>query len=121
MTLVRSNDRDRGLAEMETALKGIHEWLENLASDSSAGDYWDTNKQIRKSIEGGLAGKLYDSGNFLRLLCLGERAKRKEHGAKSKDLEFFLHLFLSVSISLSLDTRPFSLDDLVSSHDNRKL
>ena len=57
MTLVRSNDQDRGLAEMETALKGIHEWLENMASDSSVGNYWDPNKQIRKSIESGLAGK----------------------------------------------------------------
>jgi tetratricopeptide (TPR) repeat protein len=56
MTLVRLNDRDRGLAEMETALKGIHEWLENLASDSSLGNYWDTNRQIRKTIESGLAG-----------------------------------------------------------------
>ncbi len=57
MTLVRSNDRDRGRAEMETALNGIHEWLENLSSDSLAGNYWDPNKQIRKSIESGLAGK----------------------------------------------------------------
>ena len=57
MTLVRLNDRDRGLAEMETALNGIHEWLENLASDSSVGNYWDTNRQIRKTIESGLAGK----------------------------------------------------------------
>jgi tetratricopeptide (TPR) repeat protein len=57
MTLVRSNDRNRGLAEMETALNGIHEWLENLPSNSPAGNYWDPNKQIRKSIESGLAGK----------------------------------------------------------------
>ncbi len=57
MTLVRSNDQDRGLVEMETALKGIHEWLDNMASDSSVGNYWDPNKQIRKSIESGLTGK----------------------------------------------------------------
>ncbi|HEY7323169.1 MAG TPA: tetratricopeptide repeat protein [Candidatus Binatia bacterium] len=57
MTLVRSNDPDRGRAEMETALNGIYEWLENLSSDSPEGNYWDTNKQIRKSIESGLAEK----------------------------------------------------------------
>ena len=57
MALVRSNDRDRGLVEMENALNGIHEWLENLSSDSSAGSYWDPNKQIRKTIETELAGK----------------------------------------------------------------
>lgn len=56
MTLVRSNDSDRGRAEMETALNGIYEWLENLSS-SPEGNYWDTNKQIRKSIESGLAEK----------------------------------------------------------------
>jgi len=42
---------------METALNGIHEWLEDLASDNSVSGYWDTNKQIRKTIESGLAGK----------------------------------------------------------------
>ena len=57
MTFVRSNDRDRGVAEMETALNRIHEWLENLASDSSVSNYWDPNRQIRKSIESGLAEK----------------------------------------------------------------
>jgi hypothetical protein len=57
LTLVRSNDRDRGLAEMETGLNGIHEWLENLTSESGAGYYWDPKKQIRTAIEQGLAGK----------------------------------------------------------------
>jgi tetratricopeptide (TPR) repeat protein len=57
MTLARSNDRDRGLAEMETALHGIHDWLENLTSESSIGIYWDPNKQIRTAIEKGLAEK----------------------------------------------------------------
>jgi len=38
------------------------------------------------------------------LLRLGERAKRKEHSAKSKDRDFFLHVFFSVFIHLSLDT-----------------
>ena len=36
--------------------------------------------------------------------CASAEAKRKEHGAKSKDRDFFLHVFFSVSIHLSLDT-----------------
>jgi len=56
MTLVRSNDRDRGLAEMKTALNGIYELLEDLESQSTVGLYWDPNKQIRKTIETNLAG-----------------------------------------------------------------
>jgi hypothetical protein len=39
-------------------------------------------------------------------LSLNGKAKRKEHGAKSKDGDFLLHVVLSVSIHLSLDTRP---------------
>ena len=41
---------------------------------------------------------------FPGLLRLGGTAKRKEHSPKSKDREFFLHLFLSVSTHSSLDT-----------------
>jgi tetratricopeptide (TPR) repeat protein len=69
MTLVRSNDRDRGLVEMENALNGIHDWLENLTSDSSASSYWDPNKQIRKTIETELAGK----PNPIELVVTGQR------------------------------------------------
>ena len=57
MTLVRSNDRDRGLAEMKTALNGIYEWLEDIESQSTVGLYWDPNKQLRKAIETALAEK----------------------------------------------------------------
>ena len=57
MTLVRSNDRDRGLTEMKTALNGIYEWLEDIESQSTVGLYWDPNKQIRKAIETALADK----------------------------------------------------------------
>ena len=57
MTLTRSNDRERGLVEMQTGLNGIHALLDSLASSNVAISYWDPNKQIRKMIESGLAGK----------------------------------------------------------------
>ena len=57
MTLVRSNERERGLAEMETALNATHQWLDTMASESSDGIYWDPNQQIRKSIEQSLGEK----------------------------------------------------------------
>ena len=65
-----------------------------------------------------IAGYNSYPGNFRRLLRLGERAKRKEHGEKSKDRDFFLHAFFFLSIHLSLDTRldPFSLDHLLRAH-----
>jgi hypothetical protein len=39
-----------------------------------------------------------------RPLSLSGHAKCKERGAKSKDRDFFLHVFFSVWIHLSLDT-----------------
>ena len=50
---------------------------------------------------------------LLRLLRLGGKAKRKEHGAKSKDGDFSLHIFLCCRHS-TLDTRPL-IAHLVSS------
>jgi hypothetical protein len=44
------------------------------------------------------------AGDFPCLLRLSGNAKRKEHGAKGKGCDFFLHVFFSVSIDLSLDT-----------------
>lgn len=56
MTLTRSNDRERGLAEMQTSLNRIHQWLNELPADNPAGNFWDPGRQIRKLIETGLAG-----------------------------------------------------------------
>jgi hypothetical protein len=44
------------------------------------------------------------SWNLGRLLRLNGPARSKEHSAKTKDRDFFLHVFFSVSIHLSLDT-----------------
>jgi len=57
MGLVRSGDRERGLAEMKTALNEMHQWLENVTSETTEGTYWDPNRQIRKTIENSLAEK----------------------------------------------------------------
>ena len=57
MTLTRSNDRERGLVDMQTGLNGIHVLLDSLAVENVAISYWDPNKQIRKMIESGLSGK----------------------------------------------------------------
>jgi hypothetical protein len=45
------------------------------------------------------------AGDFSGLLRVGGgNAKRKEQSAKSKECDFFLHIFFSVSIHLSLHT-----------------
>ena len=73
MTLVRSNDRDRGLAEMKTALNGIYEWLEDIESQSTVGLYWDPNKQIRKTIETALAG----NPSAIELVVIAQRVGKQ--------------------------------------------
>ena len=73
MTLVRSNDRDRGLAEMKTALNGIYEWLEDIESESTVGFYWDPNKQIRKTIVTGLAG----NPSAIELVVIAQRVGKQ--------------------------------------------
>jgi tetratricopeptide (TPR) repeat protein len=57
MTLVRTNERERGVAEMQTAFNETHQWLETLTSEGAEGAYWDPNRQIRKTIETSLAEK----------------------------------------------------------------
>lgn len=57
LTLARQGDRQRGLKEIESGLKGIYDWLEYVtqAFRFSFGQYWDPNGQIRKAIENDLA------------------------------------------------------------------
>jgi tetratricopeptide (TPR) repeat protein len=57
LTLARLGDRQRGLKEIESGLKGIYDWLEYItqAFRFSFGQYWDPNGQIRKAIEDDLA------------------------------------------------------------------
>jgi tetratricopeptide (TPR) repeat protein len=57
LTLARQGDRQRGLKEIESGLKGIYDWLEYVtqAFRFSFGQYWDPNGQIRKAIEDDLA------------------------------------------------------------------
>ena len=57
MVFTRSGERERGLAQMETALNEMHQWLDNITTDSSDGIYWDPNRQIRKTIETSLSEK----------------------------------------------------------------
>src|SRR5262249_59017907 len=54
------------------------------------------------------------AGDFSGLLPVNGTAKRKEHGAKRKDSDFSIHLFLSLLRS-TLDIRSFSLNHSVRS------
>src|SRR4029453_5037139 len=66
----------------------------------------------------GIAGiasryKVSYSRKFLWLLRLSGEAKRKEHYAKSNPGDFSLHIFSSISIHLSLETRQLAPSHLI--------
>lgn len=60
---VRQGDRERGLREVESGLRGIHDWIEYVEQRFafSYGRFWDPGKPIRKQIEADLA--MISSGN----------------------------------------------------------
>ncbi len=57
LTLTRSEDRQRGLKEIESGLRGLHDWLDyvNQYAAYSYGQYWDPSREIRTEIQNTLA------------------------------------------------------------------
>jgi tetratricopeptide (TPR) repeat protein len=98
LTLVRSGEQPRGVTEIETGMKGIHNWLEyiNNAYRFSFGQFWDPGRNIRSAIEGDLAMLSGKDVDWQRLIADGEwlgkrmeweidRARRQESQARSRD------------------------------------
>ncbi|MGZ8434757.1 MAG: tetratricopeptide repeat protein [Candidatus Binatia bacterium] len=57
LTLMRGGDRPAGLKEIESGLRGLHDWLDyaNQYAASSYGQYWDPTNEIRFEIKNSLA------------------------------------------------------------------
>ena len=51
LTLARSGDTARGIKEIESAMKAIHDWLDYLERSRPFGVYWDPTREIRRAIE----------------------------------------------------------------------
>jgi tetratricopeptide (TPR) repeat protein len=51
LTLARSGDLSRGVKEIESAMRGIHDWLEYINRTRPFEAYWDPARNIRKAIE----------------------------------------------------------------------
>jgi tetratricopeptide (TPR) repeat protein len=56
LTLAREGDRQRGLKEIETGMRGINNFLDyiNQAQRYSIGQYWDPGRDIRSAIRSNL-------------------------------------------------------------------
>jgi tetratricopeptide (TPR) repeat protein len=97
LTLVQLGDRERGLKEIESGMRGIQSFLDNInqAQRFSIGQFWDPNRDIRSAIQYNL-GKISSEGiNWPQLIASTERialqmereadlARRQESREKSR-------------------------------------
>ena len=74
LTLARSGDRQRGLAEIESGMKGIHDSIEYIAQTHrfSFGQYWDPAHELRRAIQTDLAMISRRDFDWDKLIAAGE-------------------------------------------------
>jgi tetratricopeptide (TPR) repeat protein len=74
LTLARSGDRQRGLTEIQSGMKGIHGFLEYVteAFRFTFGQFWDPTRKIRTAIETDLAMISSREFDWDRLIADGE-------------------------------------------------
>ena len=98
LTLAREGDRQRGLKEIESGMRGINNFLDyiNQAQRYSIGQYWDPGRDIRSAIQSDLAmisGKDLDWQRLtadtewlgIRMEAESDLARRQEAQARSRD------------------------------------
>ena len=51
MVLARDGDRERGLKEMESGLRGLDDWLEYNDQNRNEGRFWDPSRRLRSQIQ----------------------------------------------------------------------
>jgi tetratricopeptide (TPR) repeat protein len=98
LTLAREGDRQRGLKEIESGMRGINNFLDyiNQAQRFSIGQFWDPGGDIRSAIQSDLAmisGKDLDWQRLIvdtewlgiRMEAESDLARRQEAEARSRD------------------------------------
>jgi len=96
LTLARDGDRQRGLSEIQSGMRGIHDWLNSVEYGTSWGHFWDPGKKIRSEIEKNLAMISGKDVNWQQLTASGEwigfqmeqeidRALRDEREDRTRD------------------------------------
>lgn len=56
LTLMRNGEYERGVKELETAMRGLYDWLEYVERTQPFEVYWDPGRGIRSAIEKELEG-----------------------------------------------------------------
>jgi hypothetical protein len=75
LTFIQEGDRERGLKEIETGMRGILSFLDDIqqAQRFSIGQFWDPNRDIRSAIQYNLDLISKESPNWPRLIANTER------------------------------------------------
>lgn len=55
LTLARTDDLSMGLKEIDSGMKGLHDWLEYINASRPYTAYWDPTREIRSELEKDLA------------------------------------------------------------------
>jgi tetratricopeptide (TPR) repeat protein len=94
---LREGDRQRGVGDLESGLRGIHEWLDYVEyrRTHSYGRFWDPSKQIRAKIKtelamisrGAASQELIAGGEWVgkRIEEEIDEARRDESDERSRD------------------------------------
>jgi tetratricopeptide (TPR) repeat protein len=79
LTLARQNDRQRGLTEIESGMKGIRDFINYIRStfSTSFGQFWDASQDIRKAIDSDLAMISRKNFDWPTLISDGETIGKK--------------------------------------------
>jgi tetratricopeptide (TPR) repeat protein len=96
LALARDGDRPRGLKEIESGMRGIHEWLDYVAQyfAFTYGRFWDPRREIRSEIQADLrmiSGKDID---WQKLIASGEWVGKQmeeeiDRARKDETIEMF--------------------------------
>jgi tetratricopeptide (TPR) repeat protein len=72
LTLARDGDQPKGLGELQSGMKSIHDWLDHIEYNTPWGRFWDPDKKIRSEIEKSLAMISARQVNWEQLTASGE-------------------------------------------------
>lgn len=77
LVLARDGDREKGLKEIETGMRGIYDWLEYITYNTSYGQFWDPGREIRIEIQRNLSMISGKGIDWQKLIAGGEWVGKK--------------------------------------------
>ena len=73
LTLARRNDHSDGLREIESGLRGLHDWIEQANSKNPFNAFWDPRREIRDEIENNLSTIVNKKIDWQKLIASADR------------------------------------------------